>query len=363
MKKEIIFVTGALSGGGAERVISILANGCAELGHSVEVVVLRNKQTVYPISEKVKVVQLPSYEHFTTIRRIWKLHSILKASSAQTIIPFLQIITIYTLLANIGLGKNIVTSVRADPNMTLVNSSLKDRTANFLMRKIGFIHLTNWVVFQTPEAQICYPKSIQQKSSIIPNPLDTSRLPERFEGEREKRIIAAGRFSEEKNFPMLLRAFAAFHKEFPAYRLELCGEGALRGEYEAMLAQLGVADAVEMPGFVSNLAGRMRTAAMFISTSNHEGISNSMLEALGMGVPTIVTDCPVGGARMFVKNGENGVLIPMEDEQALLDGMRRIASDPGFAEAISRNAVKIREELAAEKICQQWLGVVERITQ
>ena len=82
-----------------------------------------------------------------------------------------------------------------------------------------------------------------------------------------------------------------------------------------------------------------------------------------MGVPTIVTDCPVGGARMFVKNGENGVLIPMEDEQALLDGMRRIASDPGFAEAISRNAVKIREELAAEKICQQWLGVVERITQ
>ena len=157
---------------------------------------------------------------------------------------------------------------------------------------------------------------------------------------------------------MLIRAFAAFHNDFPEYILELCGEGNMRCVYQQLISELGIEQYVDMPGFVSDLATRMNRAAMYISTSNHEGISNSMLEALGMGVPTIVTDCPVGGARMFVKNDENGFLISMNDEEALLEGMRRVIKDPEFADKISRNAMEIQNELAAEKICNQWMKLI-----
>ena len=358
---SILFVTGALSDGGAEKVLSVLASQMAIIGVETELVVLRDKIIVYPLAEEVKLYQLHEEgKKFVALRRIFALRKILRQSKANVVIPFLPIITLYTMIANIGVGKRIVASERGDPRANLFGSnfSSKDKIGNLFIRKWKLLGCADWVVFQTPDAQSYYGERIERKSSIIPNPLDTSRLPGRFEGEREKRIIAAGRFSEEKNFPMLLRTFAAFHKEFPEYKLELCGEGALRGELEAMCIQLGIVDAVEMPGFVSNLADRMHNAAMYISTSNHEGISNSMLEALGMGVPTIVTDCPVGGARMFIKNGENGIIIPMEDEDALLDGMQSIVCDRVFAENLSINAVKIREDLAAEKVCQQWLKII-----
>ena len=202
------------------------------------------------------------------------------------------------------------------------------------------------------------PESIQKKSSIIPNPLDTSLLPARYTGERDKRIVAAGRMSEVKNFPMLIRGFAEFHRSFPEYRLIIYGEGKQRPVLEQLCAELELEEFVSMPGFASNLTEKIVSASMYISTSNHEGISNSMLEALGMGIPTIVTDCPVGGARMFVKTDENGILIPMEDHAALVDAMTKIASDPEYAERISLNAEKIRKELSAEDISRKWLELL-----
>ena len=67
---------------------------------------------------------------------------------------------------------------------------------------------------------------------------------------------------------------------------------------------------------------------MFVSSSDFEGISNSMLEALGMGLPVVVTDCPVGGARMVIKSGENGILVPVGDTQAMYEAMRSVLKDP-----------------------------------
>ena len=83
-----------------------------------------------------------------------------------------------------------------------------------------------------------------------------------------------------------------------------------------------------------------------------------MLEALGLGLPTICTDCPVGGARETIRDGENGLLIPVGDVEALYRSMCRIADDPGFADRLSRNAVAIRQELSVERIAAQWLKVM-----
>ena len=77
-----------------------------------------------------------------------------------------------------------------------------------------------------------------------------------------------------------------------------------------------------------------------------------------MGIPTIVTDCPVGGARMFVRTDENGILIPMNDEDALVAAMKKVAGDKEYAQRVSMNATRIRGEIAAENICKQWLELI-----
>ena len=293
--KSVIFVTGSLADGGAEKVMSILASGCAELGADVTLVVLRNKE---------------------------------------------------------------IMSERADPSAKLSKLPWKDKIGSFLMRRCGLYGLADWMVFQTPDAQAYYSKDIQKKSSIIPNPLDVMKLPKRYEGIREKRIVAAGRFSEEKNFPLLIEAFYDFHKEFPDYTLTIYGEGTLGEQYKLKIKELNLTESVSMPGFASNLPKEINRAAIYVSTSNHEGISNSMLEALGMGVPTIVTDCPVGGARMFVHTDENGILIPMNSKESLISAMKRIVMDKDYSLSLSKKATQLRETLQAENVSKNWLDLI-----
>ena len=253
MIKSVIFVTGSLADGGAEKVMSILASGCAELGADVTLVVLRPKKIVYPVSEKVKVIQFMDKGKLATAKRIKNLHQVMKESTADVVIPFLPIISLYTLIANIGLGKKLIMSERADPRAKFNNLPWKDKIGNFFMRKCGLYSLADWMVFQTPDAQSYYSEKIQKKSSIIPNPLDTTKLPGMYEGEREKRIVAAGRFSEEKNFALLIDGFAAFHERFLEYTLTIYGEGALRRNYEMQIQELGLEEYVKLPGFASNL--------------------------------------------------------------------------------------------------------------
>ena len=249
-------------------------------------------------------------------------------------------------------------SERADPSAKLSKLPWKDKIGSFLMRRCGLYGLADWMVFQTPDAQAYYSKDIQKKSSIIPNPLDVMKLPKRYEGIREKRIVAAGRFSEEKNFPLLIEAFYDFHKEFPDYTLTIYGEGTLGEQYKLKIKELNLTESVSMPGFASNLPKEINRAAIYVSTSNHEGISNSMLEALGMGVPTIVTDCPVGGARMFVHTDENGILIPMNSKESLISAMKRIVMDKDYSLSLSKKATQLRETLQAENVSKNWLDLI-----
>ena len=98
----------------------------------------------------------------------------------------------------------------------------------------------------------------------------------------------------------------------------------------------------------------MKDASIYVSSSNYEGISNSMMEALAMGVPTVCTDCPIGGAALMIKNNINGILIPVNDEEALYKAMEKIIENKEFTEKISSNAIKIKEEYSIEKIVNKW---------
>ncbi|MGY3724762.1 Glycosyltransferase involved in cell wall bisynthesis [Granulicatella balaenopterae] len=356
-KIRVMFVTGSLTNGGAERVISILSNGCAKLGVSVVLVILRERKETYRISDQVICYRIKSEDSkFKLFTRIRELRKIIKKEKIDILVPFLPIVTIYTVLANIGINNKIIMVERADPYFTNTKN-IKDVIGNIIFRKMGLYSLADAMVFQTEDAANYY-KKFKKIKTVIVNPLDVSDLPTPYKGKRKKEIVAIGRLSSDKNFQLLIEGFAEFSKIYDDYKLIIYGEGEERKNLEKKIIDDNLSGKVELPGFQNNVLESIRNASIYVSTSNHEGISNSMLEALSIGVPTIVTDCPIGGARMFVKSNYNGILIPVNNKEKLVEAMLKIVGNQDFSKKISLNAIKIKNELG-DNIFKKWITVFE----
>ena len=120
-------------------------------------------------------------------------------------------------------------------------------------------------------------------------------------------------------------------------------------------------DKVVLKGFSNNVHKEIVNAMMYISSSDYEGISNSMLEAMAIGLPTICTDCPIGGARQVIKSQDNGILIPIGDVSALTNAMFKIVENKDFRDFLSTNAIKVRQIYDMENICREWEKVLNEI--
>lgn len=345
--KKIIFVTPNLANGGAEYVTSVLANEMAKRGDTVEVAYMKDEETVYRLCEKIDTCFLFSGKNrfVRILLKIIRLRKKMKENRDAVFIAMLPFETLYTHAAGIGIRPRVVYSLRNDPaNM---NSLVDKYIKKFVYGK------ADRIVFQTEEARDYFPEAVRKKGTVIPNPL-SDHLPERFTGQRKKEIAAVGRLAEQKNYPLLLRSFANVHKIHPEWKLRIYGKGGLEQELRELCAELGISRAAEFCGFVPDAAERINQSGMFVMSSDYEGLSNAMLDALATGVPCICTDCPAGGARMMIRDHINGILVPPGDERKMTEAMLELIESPETADVISRKAVEIRDILSAEKITEKW---------
>lgn len=352
--KEIIIVTLYLGENGAERVLSVLANEWVRKGNKVTYVLLRpnmleQSYTLYHeihvipfVSEGCKPVQL--------VKQVKFLKKIFNDNPNAIGIAFLNQAMLPLGLSSFFIKNKLIFAERNHPFVSPPGWHRR------LVRNILF-HIPDKCVFQTIAALNYFPKAIQKKGIVIENPINPL-LPKRYCGEKEKVIVAAGRLDSQKNFPMLIRAFTMFNKEFQEYHLEIYGEGPLRAELENLIKELNMTDKIFLPGYEKNILERIRHAQVYVSSSDYEGISNSMLEAMALGVPVIITDCPIGGARLVIDDGINGILIPVGDDKALEKAMKKIISNENLLKSIADEAYKIREQYPVEVIAQKWLDIM-----
>ena len=255
-------------------------------------------------------------------------------------------IAAYVLPALLGTGVPVYVSERNNPWVmpdVRITRFLRDHMYPF----------AKGVIFQTAMAKSFFPESIQRKGIVLSNPVDASRIPEQYTGEREKVVVAAGRLSSQKNMPLLLKAFAAFSEKHPEYRLRIYGEGELREELTELTRALNIAEKVEMPGRSTVLLEKMNPCGMFVLSSDYEGMPNVLLEAMCMGMPVVSTDCPSGGPKELIEDGVNGLLVPVGDEIAMCRAMERL-TDPEYAKTLADNALKIREKLTSQEVFVSW---------
>ena len=392
MPKEIIFVMKVMSGGGAERVISLLSRAAAEKGNSVSLVLTRQSKAdavLKDVDSRINVISLPDETENQKVsslsskllmlfaRIIGKLgfkekSSVLKYRSRNyksivwlkkyfrkhsdaSVVAFLYDSIFYSLLSVTKKNKLII-SERGDPCQSLSSKT----TVAFLKNEF---HKADGVVFQSPDVQKWYKDNTPVKGKVIFNPVKPD-LPEIYEGEKIKRIVNFCRISGQKNLIMLVDAFAEFREEFPEYELDIIGNP-VGNEVEGYLDSVNeriryhhLENSIHILPARSDIHDYIKDYAMFVSSSDYEGMSNSMLEAMAMGIPCVCTDCPAGGARAVIRDGENGLLTPVGDAHALSDAMKKVASDPSLADKLSKNSVKIREEQSVEKIIKEWMDLI-----
>lgn len=334
--------------------MTMLANRFSSGNYQVSMLVLNNdKPDTYKLHQRVRCIRanrIAKTHIGKSIDRVRIIRKTLRNNKYDVAISFLYHINVSTLIAAIGINTSIIVSERQSP---------ANRETSILYYAIQNILYKNAkaIVVQTDFVKQLLPKELAHRAVVIPNPVPYG-LPERYLGRREKVIVSAGRLSKEKNHTLLIKAFSEVFKKYSDYSLVIYGEGNERERLEKLIQRLGLQQAVKLPGRVNNVDDIIRKSSMFVMTSDYEGISNAMIEALAMGVPTICTDCPAGGARLMINNGYNGILIPVGDEKSLIDSIIRLIEEREFSIKLGINALKIRKEYSMDSIFEKWECII-----
>ena len=247
----------------------------------------------------------------------------------------------------------LILSERNDPARFPAEKSMK------LLRDFVYKQCEG-LVYQTAGAKEYFDNIVTCKTTIICNPI-TASLPKRFEGKREHRIVNFCRIEPQKNLKLAIDAFDLIRDEFPDYTLEFYGDGSQKQELKRYADTLQFGDRVIFHGYSSCIHEKIIKASLFISTSDYEGISNSMLEAMAIGLPTICTDCPPGGARSVISDGENGILVPVGNVEKLAEAMRKVLKNDSIQNKLSVKASLLAELLKPNIIAEKWIAFADEV--
>lgn len=353
---KLLFAIEYMYGGGAERVTSILVNELARKGHEVHLLLYGKSKSEYHIEDNVKV-------HHIGINKLDKrfskgiklLNGVLacvKQNRPDVLVslarPGLQV---FLLLAAKKFKIKLVLSERNAPNLYPREKWLR------IIRDICYKH-SDLLIVQTKEVKGFY-KKFGNKVKVIPNPVKENLPIHRFR--ESKSIVNFCRLAEQKNLTLLIKAFSMIDVKYSDYTLEIYGDGDERDKLETLIIDLKLQDKVFIKKSAGNIHEIIRDASLFVCSSDYEGMSNSMLEALAMGIPSICTDCPMGGARMVIEHGFNGWLVPVNDIKALVEAINTVLGDKALQEKLSKNAIKIRDQLSKEMIVDNWEKEIEKM--
>ncbi|MEO0539635.1 MAG: glycosyltransferase [Cyanobacteria bacterium P01_A01_bin.105] len=340
MARIALFLS-ALDDGGAERVMINLARGLAEQGHQVDLLL---SQAVGPYVDQIPAtVNLIDFQQPRLIQSLRPLAQYLKQQSPELLITALEDTNLVALWAHRWVRLTTGLSTRV---VVTVHNTLSEEIRHAQNWKRRFVPRVIPLFYRLADAVVCVSQGVaedltrlgvpEEKCRVIYNPITTPRLLELGQAAvdhpwlqpdfSEPVCLAVGRLSPQKNFALLLRAFAQL-RQGRSGRLIVLGEGPERGALSALTKQLGLEAWVDFPGFVGNPYAYMAKASVLVLSSQWEGFGNVLVEAMAVGTSVISTDCPNGPAEILAQ-GQYGELVPVEDVTALAAAMDKVIQAP-----------------------------------
>ena len=350
---KILFVIHSLNAGGAQRVMTILANSLLYRGHNVHIVTISaDMNRAFTLKDGIGVLALPEIAGSPlrkTSKRIKALNRIFRSETPDVIISFVDKTNILTLMASKKVKAKMIISERVDPALYSIGRIWR------ILRRL-YYPKTDKLIIQTKRARESFKYMAEDKISIIPNPVimeDTSGT-DNFIPPAGPYICAAGRLTKQKGFDLLIKAFSQLSSDFSHWNCVILGEGEERKRLEGLAKELEVAKKVFLPGNVSTPQAIMGSCRIFILSSRFEGFPNVLLEAMAAGAPVIAFDCP-SGPREIIEDGHNGMLVPQKDVGRLTRAINSLAGNEGRSRALGEEAKKsILNRYDLEKVTNIW---------
>ncbi len=353
---KVLFACDSMGSGGAEKVISILANTMAANGIDVTIIGVgdpNKPKSFYQLDGNIQYLTLGNGDRkrIPPLKRVRLLRKEYLSLKPDIIISFLPNANIYTSLALVGIEIPHIVSERNNPKIDPKGKITR------LLKKVSF-YFADGAVFQTSNAMNYFPNRIKKRGTIIKNPVLLSKKDSNKNITRNKTVLAVGRLVEQKNYHCLLDAFKAFNfKKNNEYILKIYGDGPLKEELIGYSNKLQIVDKVVFAGNDCNWQDKEYNSSMYVLSSNYEGMPNALAEAMALGIPCISTDCPIGGSKELIIDGVNGYLAPVNDWKVLADKMMQISLEPPtkFSDANKNMA----NEYSPKHITKLWIEYIK----
>jgi glycosyltransferase involved in cell wall biosynthesis len=348
-KVKVLQIVPSLRTGGGERIaVDIAAHIDRELVDMTVLSMYPEEQTIlseYAREKNVRVLYLAKKPGFDP-KAISRLRRIIKELDPDVIHTHLKVVP-YVILA----------SSRKTVKYHTVHNIAQKEAAGIYRRIMKFAYghccftpvcISDYCAETFREVYVNY----RGKLPCIMNGIDVSRfapLPSAHEGFR---FISVGRFFPQKNQKVLISAFEKVYKAHPECVLEIVGDGSLRSELEELVSRLGLKNSVIMDGESDRIVEKLNSSDAFALSSDHEGLPVSVLEAMACALPIATT--AAGGVVDIVKDGENGFVVPVGDEEALANAMIRLVEDGELRNKMGKRSREMAEKLSIEECARAY---------
>lgn len=359
---RLTFVISSLGAGGAERVMSQMANYWIANGWTITLITFaKTDSDFYNLDKRIIRIPLDLEKQstgifdagFNNLFRISKLRTAIKLSRPDVVISFMDTVNVCTLLATAFTHIPVVIAERIDPLHHQIGKIWN------ILRKCTY-PMANALVVQTHDVlKWTRTLSVEKKSWVIPNPISeianqhkclNSQFPHPF-------ILAVGRLSHQKGFDLLLQAFQRISLKYADWKLVILGEGEERGSLRNLCETLGITERVYLHGLHPHPETVMRQASLYVLSSRYEGFPNALLEAMAYNTPVISFACQ-SGPNEIIRNGFDGILIPPENIDALVDAISDLIDDPEKRKQLGEHATEVANRFSIHRIMGMWEDVL-----
>jgi len=348
---KITFVISSLGSGGAERVLSTLANRFINK-YDVSIILLSNDDSFYKLDKNISIINANLFKPsrsifqkiFNNLKRVITLKKIIKKENPDIVISFMTQTNIISIFATKLLNKKIIISERI--NYDFLQSSFWK-----ILRKMSY-NYANALVVQSNYDKDKY--SFHNKCKVILNPLQLKQL-ELIQ--KQNIILAVGRLDSQKGFDRLLIIYSRLKT---TWKLYIAGEGVERLHLESLIKKYNLQERVILLGKIKNIDEYYHKASIFTLTSRMEGFPNVLAEAMGYGCACVAFDCLTGPSDM-IEDNLNGFLVENNNIGEFTKKLQLLIDDKEKRDLFAKEAIKIQDKLSVDKIVKEWEDLIKEV--
>jgi glycosyltransferase involved in cell wall biosynthesis len=365
--KRLALIIHALCEGGAQRVLSDMANHWARSGIHVTLVTLAPRETdILATDACVERVGLDLMRDSrgvlaalkNNLRRVVELRRALRQARPDYVISFIDQINVLTLVAALGLRLRVIVSDRVDPRRHPLGRAWSMLRRRFYRRCFATVVQTEAV------REAIRPIVGRRPVYVIPNAVGADAVrgapprPIGTEGDRgrSRRLIAMGRLAPQKGFDILIDAFHSVAGRHPDWTLAIFGSGPSRNDLRQQIERLDLRERVRLHDWTDDPHLELSRADLFVLSSRYEGFPNVLLDAMACGLPVVSFDCPSGPADI-VRHNVDGLLVEPENADALKVALDELMSNGPLRASFAARAVDVADRFSRDRFFARWDAV------